>query len=74
MWRSDALVRKLDKLGERALYSDTENVILVQKNGELPLVQCGDALGNMTSELQDEYIFNFLAGVLRSMLINYVIL
>ena len=39
------LYSHLDKLGERALYCDTDSVIFVQKDGEPPLVRCGDALG-----------------------------
>jgi len=42
----------LDKLGERAVYFDTYNVIFVQKTDEPPLIECGDALGDMTSELK----------------------
>jgi len=38
-----------DKLGKRALYCNTDSVIFVQKDGEPPLIKCGDALGDMTS-------------------------
>jgi hypothetical protein len=38
----------LDKLGERALYCDTDSVIFLQKADEPPLMECGDALGDMT--------------------------
>ena len=51
------LYAHLDKLRKRALYCDTTSVIFVQKNGELPLIECGDALGDITSELKgNEYI------------------
>jgi len=57
------LYSHLDKLGERALYCDTDCVIFVQKDGKPPLVPCGDALGEMTSELQEnEYISEFVSG------------
>ena len=36
----------LDKLGERALYCDTDSVIFVQKMNEPPLIECGDTLGD----------------------------
>ena len=53
----------LDKLGERALYCDTERVIFLQKNDEPPLIECGAALGDMTSELKEnEYISEFVSG------------
>ena len=53
----------LDKLGERAIYSDTDSVIFVQKTDEPPLIECGDALGDMTSELKaNEYISEFVSG------------
>ena len=57
------------------MYCDTDRVIFVQKDGEPPLVKCGDALGDMTSELiEGEYISEFVSGGLRTTLINYVIL
>ena len=56
------LYAHLDKLGERALFCDTDSVIFVQKDGEQPLVQCGEALGDMTSELkQGENILEFVS-------------
>ena len=55
------LYAHLDKLGERTLYCDTDSVIYVQKDDEPPLVQCGDALGDMTSELEGEYISEFVS-------------
>ena len=56
------LCAHLDKIGERPLYCDTDSVIFVQKDGEPPLVLCGDALGDMTSELKEnEYISKFVS-------------
>ena len=46
------LYAHLDKLGEQALYRDTDSVIFVQKDGETSVVQCADALGDMASELK----------------------
>ena len=41
----------------------TLSVIFVQKDGEPSLIQCGDALGDTTSELkQNEYISEFVSG------------
>jgi len=52
----------LDKLGERALYCDTDTVIFVQKTDEPPLIECGDALVDMSSELKaNEYISEFVS-------------
>ena len=54
----------LDRLGERAVYCDTDSVIFVQKTEEPPLFVSGDALEDMTSELQaNEYISKFVSGV-----------
>ena len=53
----------LDRLGERAVYCDTDSVIFVQKTEEPPLFVSGDALEDMTSELQaNEYISKFVSG------------
>ena len=53
----------LDRLGERALYCDTDSVIFVQKDGEPPLIELGDYLGDMTSELKgSEFISEFISG------------
>ena len=52
-----------DKQGKRALYCDTDSFIFVQKDGEPLLIQCSNALGEMTSELQEnEYISEFFSG------------
>ena len=46
------LYAHLYKLGGLALYCDTDSVIFVQKADEPSLIECGDALGDMTSELK----------------------
>ena len=57
------LYAHLGKLGERALYCDTDSVIFVLEDGETPLVQCGDALGDVISELKEgEFISEFVSG------------
>ena len=53
----------LDSLGERALYCDTDSVIFVQKVCEPPLIECYDALGDMTSKLKyNVYIAEFVSA------------
>ena len=53
----------LDKLVERALYSDTDRVIFVQKDDEPPLKECADALGDMKPYLKgNECISEFVSG------------
>ena len=57
------LYEYLDKLGERALYCDTDNFIFEQKTDLTPLIECDDAFRNMTSELRsNEYISVFVTG------------
>jgi hypothetical protein len=47
----------LDKLQEKALYTDTDSVIYIQPRDEPVLVELGDNLGQMTSELKaNEFI------------------
>jgi hypothetical protein len=46
------LYRYLDKLQDKALYCDTDSVIYVQPKREPPLIETGDSLGAMTSELK----------------------
>jgi hypothetical protein len=41
----------LDRLGDRALYCDTDSVIYVHPKNQPSLVETGDRLGAMTSEL-----------------------
>jgi hypothetical protein len=53
----------LDKLQERAIYTDTDSVIFIQDDSEPPLIVCGDKLGSMTNELQPgEFIEEFVSG------------
>jgi len=53
----------LEKLGKRALYCETDSVIFVQKADEPLLIEYGDALGDMTSELKaNEYISESISG------------
>jgi hypothetical protein len=53
----------LDKLQERAIYTDTDSVIFIQNDAEPPLIECGDKLGSMTNELQPgEFIEEFVSG------------
>jgi hypothetical protein len=53
----------LDVLKEKAVYCDTESVTYVQDSGRPPAVTCGDKLGDMVDELeQDEYIEEFVSG------------
>jgi hypothetical protein len=53
----------MDTLGVRAMYCDTDSVIYVQKETDLPLVECGDKLGDMMNELRPgEYIEVFVSG------------
>ena len=57
------LYRYLDTLQDKALYCDTDSVIYVQPKGEPPLIETGDNLGAMTSELKpDEYIAEFVGA------------
>ena len=42
----------LDRLGENAMYCDTDSVIYIQPIGEPSLIETGDQLGEMTSELR----------------------
>jgi hypothetical protein len=53
----------LDRLGKRALYCDTDSIIFVQPKNEHALVETGDRLGAMTSELApDEHIIEFVCA------------
>jgi len=44
----------LDKLQERALYTDTDSVVFIQPRDGAALVEIGDSLGAMTSELKPD--------------------
>ena len=53
----------LDKLQERALNTDTDSVVFIQPRDGAALVEIGDCLGAITSELQpDEIISEFVSG------------
>ena len=53
----------LDKLQERALYTDTDSVVFIQPREGPALVEIGDCLGAMTSELKpNEIISEFVSG------------
>ena len=52
---------------ERAIYCDTDSVLFVQPSAESQLVETGDNLGAMTSELKPaEYIEEFVSGGLKN--------
>ena len=53
----------LDKLQKRALYCDTDSVVYIQPRDGPALVEIGDCLGAMTSELKpNEIISEFVSG------------
>ena len=57
------LYKYLDKLQERAIYCVSDSVIFVQPSGEPALIETGDNLGAITSELkQSESIEEFVSG------------
>ena len=51
----------LDLLQERALYYDTDSVIYVHKSGK-PEPPLGNYLGELTDELNGDYITTFISG------------
>ena len=58
----------LDNLQTRALYVDTDSVLFIQPRDSVALVNTGDCLGEMTSELQpSEYMSEFVSGAPRIM-------
>jgi hypothetical protein len=48
----------LDRLQDKAIYSDTDSIIFVQPRDEPALVEMGDNLGQMTSELKTHEIIS----------------
>jgi hypothetical protein len=57
------LNRYLDALQDKALYCDTDSVIYVQPKSEPSLIETGDSLGAMTSELKPVvYIAEYLGA------------
>ena len=48
---------------KREIFTDTDSIIFIQDDAEPPLIDCGDKLGSMTSELQPgEFIEEFVSG------------
>ena len=57
------LYRHLHRLRENAIYCDKDFVIYVQPRDEPALIETGDKLGDMTSELRpSEFISEFVSG------------
>jgi len=57
------LYRYLDRLQEKAIYCDTDSVIYIQPKDEPSLIETGDKVGDMTSELRpSESISEFVSG------------
>ena len=57
------LYRYLDRLGENAMYCDKYSVIYIQPSGEPSLIESGDNLGDITSELRSsDTIKEFVSG------------
>ena len=53
----------LDRLRVNATYCDTDSVIYIQLRDEHALIETGDKLGDMTSELRpSEFNFEFSSG------------
>ena len=45
------LYNYLDKLQDRAIYTDTDSDIYIQKDDKPPLIEFGDKLGSMTKRI-----------------------
>jgi len=57
------LYRYLNSLSENAIYCDTDSVICIQPRDEPALIETGDELGDMTSDLRpSEFISEFVNG------------
>jgi len=54
------LYRYLDLLQKKAIYCDTVSVIFIQPRDEHELIETGDKLGDMTSELKPTEYQNLL--------------
>jgi hypothetical protein len=62
-WARIRLYRELDKLKERAVYCDTDSVIYLKSPVPEENLQCGDFLGDLTSELNPgDHIVDFVSG------------
>jgi len=60
------LYRYLDRLGERAIYCDTDSVTYIQPRDEPKLIETGNKQGDMTSDLRStEYVSVFVSGGLK---------
>jgi len=56
------LYRYIDRLGERAIYCDTDSFIYILPKDEHGLIETGDKLEDMTSELRTkEYVSEFVS-------------
>jgi len=61
------LHRYLDRLRGNAIYCDTDSVIYIQPRDEPELIETGDKLGDMTSEMcPSEFISEFVSGGLKN--------
>jgi len=50
-------------LGEKAIYYDTVSVTYIQPKDDLNLIETGDRMGDMTSELRPtDYVSEFVSG------------
>jgi len=57
------LYRYLDRFGDKAIYCDIDSLIYIQPRDEPYLIQTGDKLGDMTSDLRPTgYVFEFVCG------------
>ena len=57
------LYRYLDRLGQRAIYCDTDSVVYIQPKDEPNLIETGGKLSDMTSELRPtEYVSEFVSS------------
>jgi len=57
------MYRYLERLRVNAIYCDTDSVIYIQPRGETQLIETGDKLGDMTSELGPSQTINeFVSG------------
>jgi len=57
------LYRYLDRLRVNAIYCDTDSVILIESKDEPALIETGDKLLDLTSEMHpSEFIYEFVWG------------
>ena len=57
------LYRYLDRLRENAIYCDTDSMLYIQPRDETALIETGNKLGDMNSELRPaEFISEFVSG------------